>query len=97
MLVFLFYEKGIRNLAKELKEVVEVHNDENRECENYDKKRRALNMDKLEEIYDHIVDAKRDGLENKCLDKVDVKDTKPYYRATSNIDGGKMTEKQKKA
>jgi len=44
-----------------LADKVETANDENRESDNYDKKRRAINMDKLEEIYDKIVDAKRDG------------------------------------
>jgi len=74
-------------LASNLKDLVETHNDENRDSENFDKKRRALNMDKLEEIYDQIYTSKRDKKPNKMWEGVDVKDTRPYYRVTSNIEG----------
>jgi len=74
-------------LAANLKDLVETHNDENRDSENFDKKRRALNMDKLEEIYDQIYTSKRDKKPNKMWEGVDVKDTRPYYRVTSNIEG----------
>jgi len=74
-------------LAANLKDLVETHNDENRDSENFDKKRRALNMDKLEEIYDQIYIAKRDNKPNKMFEGIDIKDTRPYYRVTSNIEG----------
>jgi len=50
----------------------------------------------MEEIYDKIVDSKRDGVPNPMW-KVDVDDTKAYYRSTSVVGGGIMTEEQKKA
>jgi len=80
-------ERGIRNLAKNLKDAVEEHNDENRDSENFDKKRRALNMDKLEEIYDQIYISKRDNKLNRMWEGIDIKDTRPYYRVTSNVEG----------
>ena len=40
-------------------------------------------MDKLEEIYDVIVDAKRDKINHEAFSKVDLKNTGPYTRATS--------------
>jgi len=45
----------------------------------------------MEEIYDKIVDSKRDGVTNRMW-KIDAEDTKAYYRSTSSIGGGMMTE-----
>ena len=62
-------------MADNLRNTVETHNSELRESQNFDTRRRAFNMDKLEEIYDHIVDAKREDIESNVFNKVDIKDT----------------------
>ena len=54
-------------------------------------------MDKLEEIYDQIYTSKRDKKPNKMWEGVDVKDTRPYYRVTSNIEGQELTKAEKDA
>ena len=48
----------MRKLAEKLKDRVEEKNDEALESDNKDVKRRAVNMDRLEEIYDHILKIK---------------------------------------
>ena len=70
-----FREQGIRNLAHNLRATVETNNDEKRDSKNFNTRRRALNMDKLEEIYDHIVDAKRDNTHSNVFNKIDVQNT----------------------
>ena len=66
--------------------MVEDNNDEARASENEDIKRRAENLDKMEEIYDKILEDKEKGLTTRCtevLDGIDVDDSKPYFRMTS--------------
>ena len=75
LLNIFFYEQGIRNLATNLRTNVETNNDEKRDSKNFDTRRRAYNMDKLEEIYDHIVDAKRDDTHSDVFKKVDIQNT----------------------
>ena len=46
---------------------MEIQNEKDRESENLDDKRRALNLDKLKEIYDHVANAKRDGKKHEAF------------------------------
>ena len=52
-------------------------------------------MDKFEEIYDDIVDSKRENKESKVFDKVDIKDTREYIRAVSGMSFKKMSSLHK--
>jgi len=54
-------------------------------------------MDKLEEIYDYIVDAKREDTESNVFNKVDIKDSKEYIRAVSGVGETQLNEIQKHA
>ena len=97
ILNIFFFDNGIRNLANNLRNTVETHNSEERESENFDTRRRAINMDKFEEIYDHIVDAKREDNESNVYNKIDIKDTKEYIRVVSGVGLKRMSELQKNA
>jgi len=44
-------------------------------------------MDKMEEIYDKIVDAKNKGVKDNVFQTVNVDDTSTYFRMTSNMEG----------
>jgi len=63
-------------LARNLRSIIETHNDINRDSENFETRRRALNMDKFEEIFDHIVKGKRNNIRSNVFNKVDILDTK---------------------
>ena len=54
-------------------------------------------MDKLEEIYDYIVDAKREDTESNVFNKVDIKDSKEYIRELSGVGETQLNEIQKHA
>ena len=45
-------------------------------------------MDKMEEIYDKIVDAKNKGVKDNVLQTVNVDDTSGYTRVTTNVEAG---------
>ena len=79
----------MKNLANELKDVVEEKNDEARERGNAVVRRRAENLDKMEEIYDRLLEerkkARKDNLldmviDDDEIDKIDIDDKKPYFR-----------------
>jgi hypothetical protein len=79
----------MKNLASELKDVVEENNDTARESHNGVVRRRAENLDKMEEIYDRLLEertkSKKDNLLDKVMDddeidKIDIDDKKPYFR-----------------
>ena len=72
LLSFCCFNRGMRNLAIDLREEIEETNDEDRESNNYDKRRRAYNMDKMEEIYDKIVTAKNRGVKTRVFENTNV-------------------------
>ena len=62
-------------MARNLRKNIEIENDKKRDSKNFDIRRRAENMDKLEEMYDQIVHAKRHGMKSDVFNKVDVNNT----------------------
>ena len=53
-------------------------------------------MDKLEEIYDEIVEAKRNESHSDVFNKIDIQNTKKYFRVLSNAEG-ELDDKKKEA
>jgi len=82
-------------LARNLRSIIEAHNDIHRDSENFETRRRALNMDKFEEIFDHIVKGKRDNIRSNVFNKVDILDTKKYCRGVT-CESEILSENQKK-
>ena len=77
LIVFFFYERGLKNLTISLKDVVDEKNAEDRDSKNFNTRRRALNLDKLEEIYDKILDTKIEGSSqsNNIFTTINIKDS----------------------
>jgi len=44
-------------------------------------------MDKLEEIYDQIVEAKRENIQSDVFNQIDMQNTERYYRILSKASG----------
>jgi len=72
-------------LARNLRKNIEIENDKRRESKNFDIRRRALNMDKLEEMYDQIVHAKRHNKKSDVFNKVDIQNTCSYFRVENAV------------
>jgi len=51
-------------------------------------------MDKFEEIFDHIVDAKRHNIRADVFNKVNIQNTKKYFRMVTD-ESKMLTETQK--
>ena len=66
-----------------MKDSVEEANDEAHESENQDKKRRAINLDRMEEIYDNILDVKRDGAQKDVFEVCNTDSKSKYSRSAA--------------
>ena len=88
---FLYQERGLNNLTRDLRKNVETENDDLRESGNFDERRRALNLDKFEEIYDSIINDKRDETHTDIFTKIDIKNSQKYHRRVSVSDAHELS------
>ena len=75
----------MRNLASNLRTQLETKNEEDRNSSDKEKRQRAENIDKIEEIYDKIIDKKYNSQEKDVFDSVKVDDKSTYFRITSDF------------
>jgi len=59
ILSYFYSSSGMENLARELRDIVEENNETDRGSENSVIRRRAENLDKMEEIYDRLLEDRK--------------------------------------